>query len=99
MSAGEMALAILRVAGLALVFGAAVPVLFALGVRVHAGKPICDESGEIVGETGASPVMKCLGWTIYTLLAVVIFLAIVWVARDSIGYYTGWHPFGAVGGH
>lgn len=97
MSAAEMALAILRVAALALVFGAGIPMLFALGMRAHAGAAIRDESGTVVDDAEATPRMKALGWAVYAVLAVIILLAIMWVAKDSIGYYTGWHPFGALG--
>lgn len=93
----QMVEAILRVAALALVFGAGVPTLFALGMRAHAGKAIRDESGTVVDDAEPSLAMKLVGWLVYALLAAVILLGIVWLAKDSIGFYTGWHPFGSLG--
>lgn len=97
MTAVEMLEAILRVAALALLFGAGVPALFALGMRAHAGKAIRDESGTVVDDAEPSSGMKLVGWAVYVALATVIFLGIVWLAKDSIGFYTGWHPFGSLG--
>lgn len=97
MTVAEMGLAIIRVAALALVFGAGIPALFALGMRAHAGEAIRDESGTVIDDAEPSPRMKTLGWVVYGSLAVIILLAILWMARESIAFYTGWHPFGSLG--
>ena len=38
--------------------------------------------------------MKVLGWTVYAVLAVVILVAIMWIARDTLDHYFGFTPFG-----
>lgn len=92
----EMAWAIVRVAALALIFEAGIPMLYALGMRAHAGDSIRDETGEVIADTEPTPQMRALGWAVYGSLAVIIVAAIVWVAKDSIEFYTGWAPFGAI---
>ena len=72
MTAAEIFQSLIHVAGLALVFGAGIPLLFSLGMRCMTGDPIRDDNGVVVGDTPASPQMKVLGWTVYAVLAVVI---------------------------
>ena len=43
--------------------------------------------------------MKVLGWTVYAVLAAVILLGIVWVAKDSLNHYFGWNLFPGMSGH
>ncbi|CAI38262.1 Uncharacterised protein [Corynebacterium jeikeium] len=99
MTVAEIFEAIIRVAGLALLFGAGIPILFSLGMRCMTGDPIRDENGVVVGDTEASTQMKVLGWTVYAVLAFMIVLAIVWVAKDSLNHYFGWNLFPGMGGH
>ncbi|MDY6048968.1 MAG: hypothetical protein SPI77_00100 [Corynebacterium sp.] len=96
MTAAEMAIAIVRVATLALIFGAGIPALFSLGMRAHAGNPVRNEAGEVIADAEASPQMKLLAYCVYAALALVIVVAIVWVAKDSIAFYFGWEPFGSL---
>lgn len=84
MTAAEIFQSLLHVAGLALVFGAGIPLLFSLGMRCMTGDPIRDDNGVVVGDTPASTQMKVLGWTVYAVLAVVILVAIMWIARDTL---------------
>lgn len=96
MTATEMIVALIRVTALGLTFGAGIPILFALGMRSMTGDPIRDENGVVVGDTKASNQMKALGWSVYAVLAVVILVAILWVAREAIHAYTGVELFGAL---
>lgn len=89
MTAMEILVAITRVAGLALAFGAGIPLLFALGMRCMTGDPIRNSDGVIVSDTEASAQMKVLGWTVYAVLGVIILIAISWIAKDSIHNYFG----------
>ncbi|MDO5031146.1 hypothetical protein [Corynebacterium sp.] len=98
MTAAEIFSAILRVAGLALAFGAGIPLLFALGMRCMTGDPIRDSNGVIVGDTEASPQMKVLGWTVYAVLGVIILVAITWISKDSLNYYFGLNLFPGLSG-
>lgn len=91
---------ILHVAGLALLFGAGIPLLFALGMRCMTGDPIRNEQGVITGDTEAPVSMKALGWAVYVVLAAIIVVAIAWIAKDSLNHYFGWNLFpGMSGGH
>lgn len=94
MTGTDMIIAIVRVALLALIFGAGIPALYALGMRAHSGNPVRNAQGEVIDDTEASPQMKALAYAVYVALAAVIVLAILWVAKDTIGLYFGWHPFG-----
>jgi len=94
MTAAEIFQSLVQVAGLALVFGAGIPLLFSLGMRCMTGDPIHDDNGVVVGDTPASTQMKVLGWTVYAVLAVVILVAIMWIARDTLDHYFGFTPFG-----
>ncbi|MDD7384225.1 MAG: hypothetical protein SPI12_04490 [Actinomycetaceae bacterium] len=96
MTISEMAIAILRVGALALLFGCGVPSLYALAMRVHAGNPIRNDNGEIVGDTEATPAMKALAYAVYVVLAAVIFIAILWIAKGSLAYYFNFKPFGSL---
>lgn len=93
MTAAEISTAIVRVAGLALIFGAGIPVLFSLGMRCMVGDPIRDDNGVVIGDTPASPQMKVLGWTVYAVLVALICVAIVWLAKDTLNHYFGWELF------
>ena len=94
MTAAEIFQSLIHVAGLALVFGAGIPLLFSLGMRCMTGDPIRDDNGVVVGDTPASTQMKVLGWTVYAVLAVVILVAIMWIACDTLDHYFGFTPFG-----
>lgn len=99
MSGSDMIVAILRVAGLALVFGAGIPALFALGMRAQAGEPVRDADGVVIDDTEPTSYMRVMGYAVYATLAVIIIAAILWIAKDSLAYYTGWKPFGDLGAH
>ena len=60
MTAAEIFQSLIHVAGLALVFGAGIPLLFSLGMRCMTGDPIRDDNGVVVGDTPASTQMKVL---------------------------------------
>ncbi|WP_277102249.1 hypothetical protein [Corynebacterium vitaeruminis] len=96
MTASEIAIDITRVAGLALLFGVGIPLLFALGMRCMTGDPIRNEQGVIIGDTEASAQMKVLGWTVYAVLAFVILVAITWISKDTLNHYFGWELFGGL---
>ncbi|MST49667.1 hypothetical protein [Mobiluncus porci] len=96
MTGTEMIVAILRVAGLAVVFGAGIPMLYALGMRAQAGEPVRDENGVVIDDTDPTPHMRALGYATYAVLAVIIVAAILWIAKDSLAYYLNWKPFGSL---
>ena len=55
MTAAEIFQSLIHVAGLALVFGAGIPLLFSLGMRCMTGDPIRDDNGVVVGDTPCKP--------------------------------------------
>ena len=61
-------------------------------MRCMTGDPIRNADGVVVGDSPTSPQMKVLDWTVYAVLAAVIILAIVWIARDTIAHYFGMEP-------
>ena len=70
--------------------GAALPGLFALGLRLQAVG-----NGQV--STGGAPPQKnpalvVLAWLIYALVLAVIIIALLYIARDFIAHQTS-HPF------
>ena len=84
-----MSASALRVLVVGLVFGAGLPALFALGMRLHAVG-----SGETAGErrnhlaTGAA-------YLVYAIIVAAVIAGVLWVTRDSLGHYFGISVFGA----
>jgi len=75
----------------ALLAGAALPALFAVGVRfqaVGAGQQATAD-GHIPDK---NPAMLAVAWVIYGLVVVVIIFALLYIARDFIAAQTG-SPF------
>jgi hypothetical protein len=86
----EAALKILLFSMLA---GAALPGLFALGLRFQALG-----SGNLAVEGGTAhknPALVAVAWTIYTVVVVVILFALLYVSRDFIAHQTGQSFLGA----
>lgn len=72
-----------------LLVGAALPALFAVGVRLNA---------EGVGATGVvrrSPVLVALSWVVFALVLIAVVIGVLFIARDFIGHHTGWYILGA----
>ena len=75
----------------ALLAGAALPALFAVGIRfqaVGAGQQSTAD-GHVPDK---NPVMLAVAWLIYGLVVVVIAFALLYIARDFIAHQTG-SPF------
>ncbi|MCK8613324.1 hypothetical protein [Gordonia sp. C13] len=76
-----------------LLFGAGLPALFAVGLRMH-------EQGSDVVLDGAvvkgSPVMRVLSYATFAVVALVIVTAILWITRQTLYFHTGikLFPFG-----
>jgi hypothetical protein len=79
----------LKILLFAMLAGAALPGLFALGIRIQA----VGSGGEIDGHTSdRNPAMLALAYVIYGLVVVVIAFALLYIARDFIAHQTG-SPF------
>ncbi len=72
----------------AMLVGAALPALFAVGVRVGAaetvGTPAC-----------RGPALTALSWAIFALVLTAVVVGVLFIARDFIGAHTGWYILGA----
>ncbi|GAB3024445.1 hypothetical protein [Mycobacterium bourgelatii] len=76
-----------------LLAGAALPGLFALGVRLQAAG-----AGDIRSNGAApqkNPALTALAWLIYALVLTVIIVGVLYIARDFIAHHTGWAFLGA----
>ncbi|MFN3003018.1 hypothetical protein [Mycolicibacterium wolinskyi] len=72
-----------------LLVGAAVPAVFAAGVRLNAIG---------AGSSSGSPrnrVLIGVSWVLVALVLAVVVVGVLFIARDFIGHHTGWHILGA----
>lgn len=76
-----------------LLVGAALPALFAVGMRVHAAGTGITGSADDAGVR--RPVLIALSWAIFALVLVVVVLGVLFIARDFIGHHLGWYILGA----
>lgn len=89
---GEMGLAALRVLAMGLVFGAGLPALFAIGMRLQSAG-----TGEVEGEAPGTrrPGLLAAGWIVFGVVILVVAAAVLWITRLSIFHYFGISLFGA----
>lgn len=83
----------LKILLFAMLAGAALPGLFALGIRFQAVG-----AGEVSTDGSAphkNPAMLAVAWAIYALVVVVILLALAYIARDFVAHQTGYPFLGA----
>lgn len=74
-----------------LLIGAALPALFAVGVRLNAaGAGVTDAA-----EGRRHPLLGLLSWAIFALVLAVVIIGVLFIARDFIGHRTGWYILGA----
>jgi hypothetical protein len=77
----------LKILVFAMLAGAALPGLFALGLRFHAvggGQVTTDGS-----PPHKNPVLLAIAWAIYALVIAVILFALLYISRDFIAHQTG----------
>ncbi|OBH22654.1 hypothetical protein A5692_06865 [Mycobacterium sp. E342] len=75
--------------------GAALPGLFALGLRFHAvgaGQVTTDGNGSPAQK---NPALLALAWLIYAVVLVAITFALLYISRDFIAHHTGTAFLGA----
>ncbi|MGC3954835.1 MAG: hypothetical protein QM804_11435 [Propionicimonas sp.] len=87
-----MALAAGRVLLIGLLFGAGLPALFAIGMRLQSAG-----TGEIDGEAPGErhPVYTALGWTVFAVVVAAVLAGVLWITRLSLYHYFGISLFGA----
>jgi hypothetical protein len=77
----------LKILLFAMLAGAALPGLFALGLRFHAvgaGQASADGSS-----SQKNPMLLALAWAIYAVVLLVIAFALAYISRDFIAHHTG----------
>ena len=83
----------LKILVFAMLAGAALPGLFALGLRFQAVG-----AGEVTTDGSAphkNPVLLAIAWAIYALVIAVILFALLYISRDFIAHQTGQAFLGA----
>jgi hypothetical protein len=85
--------ATLKILIFSMLAGAALPAVFALGVRLQA------LGAGAIGIGGATPkrnpVLIALAWLIYALVVAVVVLGVLYIARDFIAHHLGYPFLGA----
>jgi hypothetical protein len=80
----------LKILLFAMLAGAALPGLFALGLRLQA---VGGGQVSVGGNTPQkNPVLLAIAWAIYALVMAVIVFALLYISRDFIAHQTA-HPF------
>ncbi|WP_237189641.1 hypothetical protein [Rothia nasimurium] len=77
-----------------LFFGAGLPALYALGVRLLSGTT-ADGDGTVV--TQVNPVARVLAYLIFAVLVLAVLSGILWIAKDFLYAYTGFNFLGVAG--
>ena len=83
----------LKILLFAMLAGAALPGLFALGLRFQA-----IGAGQVSTDGSSSPKNRALlaiAWTIYAVVILVIAFALAYISRDFIAHHTGYPFLGA----
>jgi hypothetical protein len=81
---------ILKVLLVGLVLGAGLPALFAYGLRAYsAGAGNTDADGTT---HAPNPALKFLGLALFTVVAAVIVIALLWITRSTIEHHFGVNP-------
>lgn len=87
----DIALAAGRVLLVGALFGAGLPALFALGLRLHAAG-----AGDVDG-SGADrrPAYTALGYLLFAIVIAAVVTGVLWITRSSLHHYLGISLFGA----
>jgi hypothetical protein len=84
----------LKILFFSMLAGAALPGLFALGIRLQAiGAGAAGAEG--TATSPKNPVLSGLAWVIYALVVTVIVIGVLYIARDFIAHHTGYPFLGA----
>lgn len=83
----------LKILVFSMLAGAALPGLFALGLRFHAvGSGEASQDGS---QPDKNPALLAMSWVIYAVVVTVIIFALLYVSRDFIAHQTGQAFLGA----
>ena len=81
-----------------LFFGAGLPALYALGLRLLAGRTEYTADGKLVEIEPPGTVAKIAASCIFAIIVAIVIIGILWVAKDFIDHTFGWNIFGVTGG-
>ena len=85
--------ATLKILLLSMLAGAALPGLFALGIRLQAvGTGVERTDGTAPHR---NPVLVAIAWAIFALVVAVVILGVLYIARDFIAHHTHYPFLGA----
>ena len=85
--------ATLKILFFSMLMGAALPGVFALGVRLAAaGSPEAAADGTAGKQ---NPVLTAIAYAIFGLVVAVVILGVLYIARDFIAHHTGYAFLGA----
>ena len=76
-----------------LVFGAGLPILYAVAVRLVSGTATETADGTVKVEV-QHPLARVAAYAIFVLLALAILTGILWIAKDFLYAYTGFNLLG-----
>ncbi|MFT4220191.1 MAG: hypothetical protein QM611_06705 [Microbacterium sp.] len=87
----EILLAAVRVLGVGLLFGAGLPALFALGIRLRAAG-----AGEVADGVQAArrPALTATGNVLFLIVIAAVVTGVLWITRHSLDHYLGISLFG-----
>lgn len=97
MNFAELSEKVISVVLAGLVFGAGLPALYAVGMRMLAGTTEYTADGRLIEVEGPSVVMKAIAYIIFAIILVVIVIAVLWVAKDFLYHTFGFNLLGQVG--
>ena len=78
-----------------LFFGAGLPTLYAVGMRMLSGTTEYTADGRLIEIEPPHPVAKAVAYLIFGIIAIVIVIGILWIAKGFIAHVTGVNIFGA----
>ncbi|MEO8851884.1 MAG: hypothetical protein ABI360_09165 [Allobranchiibius sp.] len=85
--ADTTAASLLRVLLAGLVFGAGLPIVFAVGVRLLATGHGAETAGRTA--TRSNPVALAAAYALFAIVALVAFLGVLWITKGSLKHYLG----------
>ena len=88
--------ATLKILVFSMLAGAALPGLFALGLRLQAiGAGAAGDEGTHGAAPQRNPVLLAAAFLIYAVVLTVIIIGVLYIARDFIAHHTGYPFLGA----
>lgn len=80
-----------------LFFGAGLPALYAFGMRLLAGTTEYTADGKLIEIEPPSAASRAAAAVVFAIIIGIVFIAILWVAKDFIYHTFGWNIFGVTG--